>query len=124
MANPSVAIQAVELTVRFTGRQVLQAVTLAIAHGEIVALTGDNGAGKTTLLRRLACFTRLIPAWCSGTAIRRIEAAPCEHWSAWPRTRPRFIPISRRARTSCSPPECTASSNRQRAPMPGLNARF
>ncbi len=58
MANPSVAIQAVELTVRFTGRQVLQAVTLAIAPGEIVALTGDNGAGKTTLLRCLACFTR------------------------------------------------------------------
>ena len=34
--------------------QVLHGVTLTVAAGEIVSLTGRNGAGKTTLLRTLA----------------------------------------------------------------------
>lgn len=58
MANAPAALQAVELSVRLSGRQILKAVDLVIAPGEIVALTGDNGAGKTTLLRCLAGLTQ------------------------------------------------------------------
>ena len=36
------------------GRAVLEGISLAGRHGEVVVLTGANGAGKTTLLRTLA----------------------------------------------------------------------
>ena len=52
------ALQAVNLSMRYTGRHVLRSVNFALAPGETVALTGENGAGKTTLLRCLAWRTR------------------------------------------------------------------
>ena len=43
-----------DITVRFGERTVLDAVTLTVASGEVVALLGPSGIGKSTLLRVIA----------------------------------------------------------------------
>jgi iron complex transport system ATP-binding protein len=43
-----------EVSVRFDGRQVVDAVSLSVGAGEWLNVVGPNGAGKTTLLRVLA----------------------------------------------------------------------
>jgi branched-chain amino acid transport system ATP-binding protein len=59
----------------YAGVPVLYAVSLDIAHGEIVTLVGSNGAGKTTLLRALS---HLIPSKGSiifdGRSLERLTA--------------------------------------------------
>jgi iron complex transport system ATP-binding protein len=57
------------VSVKLSGRTVLNDVSLALSSGHLVALVGPNGAGKTTLLRALA---GLVP---SGGAIH-IGGAP------------------------------------------------
>jgi len=52
------AISAVDLSAAYGETSVLEAVNVAIAPREIVALMGRNGAGKTTLLR---CLTGVHP---------------------------------------------------------------
>jgi iron complex transport system ATP-binding protein len=47
------AIETDAVSVRAGGKTLLDAVTLAFAPGECVAIVGPNGAGKTTLLRLL-----------------------------------------------------------------------
>ncbi|MCF6235431.1 MAG: ABC transporter ATP-binding protein [Gammaproteobacteria bacterium] len=46
-------IQTINLTKRFNGRAVVDAVTLGIKKGEIFGLLGPNAAGKTTVIRLL-----------------------------------------------------------------------
>ncbi|MEV8049137.1 heme ABC transporter ATP-binding protein [Streptomyces bacillaris] len=54
VAPGSPAVEAVGVSVRLGGRQVLDAVDLTAHTGEVVALVGPNGAGKSTLLAALA----------------------------------------------------------------------
>ncbi len=44
------------LRVRYDSRDVLRALSLEVARGEIVALMGPSGAGKTTALRAVAAL--------------------------------------------------------------------
>jgi phosphonate transport system ATP-binding protein len=61
-ADPGLVVQGLGATLG--GRAVLRDVSLAVAAGEVVALTGASGAGKTSLLRAIA---GLLPA--SGTIL-------------------------------------------------------
>ncbi|MGE3267988.1 MAG: ABC transporter ATP-binding protein [Chloroflexota bacterium] len=55
-ATPHLRVR--DLVVRRGNRVVLQVDTLALAHGEILALVGPNGAGKSTLVTALALIER------------------------------------------------------------------
>lgn len=52
------ALQLLDVSHRFGSVDVLQNVTLDIAHGSITALLGPSGGGKTTLLRVIAGLER------------------------------------------------------------------
>jgi ABC-type multidrug transport system ATPase subunit/ABC-type multidrug transport system permease subunit len=47
-------VDAVNISRRIGGRQILQQMSLSVAPGELVAIAGGSGAGKTTLLEILA----------------------------------------------------------------------
>ncbi len=47
-------VDAVEVTRRVGGRQILQEMSLSVEPGELVAIAGGSGAGKSTLLAILA----------------------------------------------------------------------
>jgi iron complex transport system ATP-binding protein len=49
-----VTLEARDLTVGYNGRDVLQAVSLAVEPGEILVVSGPNGAGKSTLINALS----------------------------------------------------------------------
>ena len=54
MQEPNYILEAQELAVRYGQFRAVQAVSLRLARGQIVALLGANGAGKSTTLRALA----------------------------------------------------------------------
>ncbi|WP_127467938.1 heme ABC transporter ATP-binding protein [Streptomyces sp. B27] len=76
VAPGSPAVEAVGLSVRLGGRQVLDAVDLTAHTGEVVALVGPNGAGKSTLLAALAAD--LAPG--DGHVV--IGGRPATEWTA------------------------------------------
>ncbi len=53
-ARASGRLEATDLTVRRSGRMILDRLSFTIPGGKLAALVGRNGAGKTTLLRALA----------------------------------------------------------------------
>ncbi|MBD3552467.1 MULTISPECIES: heme ABC transporter ATP-binding protein [Streptomyces] len=70
------AVEAVGLSIRLGGRQVLDSVDLTAHAGEVVALVGPNGAGKSTLLAALAAD---LPA---GSGEVRVDGRSTADWSA------------------------------------------
>jgi iron complex transport system ATP-binding protein len=70
----SVALEATGVSVTLGGREVVQAVDLAVRHGELVAMVGPNGAGKSTLLGALS--GDIIPS--AGTAA--LDGRPVAGW--------------------------------------------
>lgn len=56
MSAPSPVLQAVDVTVQFSGVRALDEVSIDVAPHEIVAVIGPNGAGKTTVFNVLTGF--------------------------------------------------------------------
>jgi phosphate transport system ATP-binding protein len=59
-----------ELSVRFSGNEILKGITLDARHGEILSIIGPAGAGKTTFLRCLNRMLDLDPDWCITGSVR------------------------------------------------------
>jgi len=54
--QPSVLIEAVDLTRKFDGLVAVNGVTFQVDEGEVFGFLGPNGAGKTTTVRMLCCL--------------------------------------------------------------------
>ena len=69
------ALELVGATARLGGRAVLEAVDVAVAPGELVALVGPNGAGKSSAIRALAGLLPLTggEARLGGTAVSALS---------------------------------------------------
>lgn len=65
------AIRIENLTKRYKGVTAVDALTLQIRQGELLALLGINGAGKTTTIKMLSCLTQpdAGDAWLLGHSI-------------------------------------------------------
>jgi len=92
---PAPLIEARAVTVRIGRHELLSAVDLAVARGEIVSLIGPNGAGKTTLLRTLLGVlqpsegvVRRAPGLVVGYVPQRLQVDP-----VMPLTVARFLTI-------------------------------
>ena len=94
MTGAAAFVTALGVSVRLSGRAVLNDVSLALSAGHLVALVGPNGAGKTTLLRALAGLVPSLGAiHVRGDALsalslreraRRFAYLPQGHMVHWP----------------------------------------
>jgi branched-chain amino acid transport system ATP-binding protein len=74
MSERANVIEVAELTVRYGAAVALDAVTLTVRAGEMVALIGPNGAGKSTLVNTLSGILR--PASGRVTVVGRLAHVP------------------------------------------------
>ena len=79
--NAGVSISLYDVTVRRSGRCILDIPRLTIEPGQFINLIGPNGAGKTTLLN--VCCGLIRP--CSGTVM--FDGVALSSLSGWGRTR-------------------------------------
>lgn len=79
--NAGVSISLSDVTVRRSGRCILDIPHLAVEPGQFINLIGPNGAGKTTLLN--VCCGLIAP--CSGTVV--LDGVALHTLSGWGRTR-------------------------------------
>ena len=68
-------IQAVNLSIRLSGKYILQDVSLSAGGGDYISIIGPNGAGKTTLIK---CLGRIYKDW--GGSIQ-IDGKPINEYS-------------------------------------------
>jgi len=111
----SVEIEA--LSVHRSGRPLVEAASLSLAPGEVLALIGPNGAGKSTLLRAAA---GLIPR--SGGRIS-VSGSPLEALDGRERARRiAYLPQERRIEWDISVKEVVALGRLPHAPPFGAEA--
>ncbi|MFC7379624.1 ABC transporter ATP-binding protein [Brevundimonas sp. GCM10030266] len=69
-------LELINASARLGGREVLKAVSLTVAAGELVAVVGPNGAGKSSVIRALAGLLPLTSgeARLGGEALSRLSA--------------------------------------------------
>jgi putative ABC transport system ATP-binding protein len=76
-AAPIVALEKVDKTYSEGGVRtpVLRGIDLAIAHGDVVALTGPSGSGKSTLLNILGCLDQPTSGkyWLGGRDVSELD---------------------------------------------------
>ena len=72
-------IIAKNLSVTIKERRIIEAISLSITSGEMVALVGANGSGKTTLMRAML---QLIPhqGFCNLAAMPTVARAAMVSW--------------------------------------------
>lgn len=92
-------IEAVDVSVAFGGKTVLQSVDIAIDAGEIVTIVGPNGSGKSSLLRALLGAIDLKSGSISRQPSLRIGYVPqkLEIDRTLPLTVARFMNLPRRS---------------------------
>jgi iron complex transport system ATP-binding protein len=88
------ALSLESVSVRLGGRAIVQAVTLSLQAGRLVALLGPNGAGKTTLLKAMAGLLpsqgtiriggETLDSLSRAIRARRIGYLPQGHQVHWP----------------------------------------
>ncbi|MBK5935724.1 zinc ABC transporter ATP-binding protein [Halorhodospira halophila] len=98
-SGPSALIRLQDVAVAFSGRSILQDVSLDVVAGRITTLVGNNGAGKTTLLRVVIGLTHPSAGQVRRASRVRIGYVP-QHFSVdvnLPITARRFMALSGRA---------------------------
>ena len=69
-------LQALDVSVRLGGKSILQAVSLSLQAGELLAVLGPNGAGKSTLLRVLT------GALAPQVGLAALDDRPLQSWNS------------------------------------------
>jgi putative ABC transport system ATP-binding protein len=88
-AMPDPLLIATDLQIAAGGRTLLNGVSLALAEGELLAVTGPSGCGKTSLLRAIAGLDDA-----AGGTVRLRGRSPEEH--GWPMFRRHVVFLHQR----------------------------